>query len=73
MKIVSKRKEDWTAEITVTATWGSDYVFTIERDPTHPDFYIATVDGKELLPRRIYPTEDDCLIRIYGFAKRYLQ
>jgi hypothetical protein len=38
MKIVSKRKEDWTAEITVTASWGRDYVFTIERDPTPKPF-----------------------------------
>jgi len=72
MKILSTRKADWTAEITVTASWGTDYVFTAERDPTNPGFYFATLNGEELLPRLIYATEEGCLIRIYGFAKRYL-
>jgi hypothetical protein len=73
MKILSTRKADWTAEITVTASWGMNYVFTIERDATHPGFYFATLDGNELLPRLIYPTEDGCLIRIYGFVERHLK
>ena len=72
MKILSTRKADWTAQITVTASWGTEYVFTIERDLTQPGFYFAALDGKELLPRLTYATEDGCVIRIYRFAKRHL-
>ena len=36
-------------------------------------FYFAALDGKELLPRLTYATEDGCVIRIYRFAKRYLK
>jgi hypothetical protein len=72
MKIVTTRKDDWTAVIRVTASTGEEYVFTLERDTTHQGFYFATINGEQLLPRLLHATEEGCLLRVQGFVKQYI-
>lgn len=57
--------------ITHTGPSGMEYTFTVQ-DGHRPGWYIACINGEELLPHREYPSHERAEARCDQFIEEYL-